>query len=79
MKKITVRIRDDDYAWLISRAQEILDKFAQAGKPLSFTPEELIRVSLQDRALRTIGQALYTGRKEADALLSKEGANNGNT
>lgn len=71
MKHITVRVRDDDYAWLISRAQEILDKFAQAGKPLSFTPEELIRVSLQDRALRTIGQALYTGRKEANTLLSK--------
>ena len=79
MKHITVRVRDEDYAWLINSAQEILDKFAQAGKPLSFTPEELIRVSLQDRALRTIGQALYTDRKEADTLLSKEGANNGNT
>ena len=71
MKHIAVRVRDEDYAWLISRAQEILDKFAQAGKQLSFTPEELIRVSLQDRALSTIGQALYAGRKEADALLSK--------
>lgn len=71
MKHITVRVRDEDYAWLISSAQEILDKFAQAGKPLSFTPEELIRVSLQDRALRTIGQALYAGRNEADTLLSK--------
>lgn len=71
MKHIAVRVRDEDYAWLISRAQEILDKFAQAGSPLNFTPEELIRVSLQDRALRTIGQALYAGRKEADTLLSK--------
>lgn len=71
MKHITVRVRDEDYAWLISSAQEILDKFAQAGKPLSFTLEELIRVSLQDRALRTIGQALYAGRNEADTLLSK--------
>lgn len=71
MKHIAVRVRDEDYAWLISRAQENLDKFAQAGKPLSFTPEELIRVSLQDRALSTIGQALYAGRKEADTLLSK--------
>lgn len=71
MKHITVRVRDEDYAWLISRAQEILDKFAQAGEPLSFTPEELIRVHLQDRALSTIGQALYTDIKAADTLLSK--------
>lgn len=71
MKHITVRVRDEDYAWLISRAQEILDKFAQAGKPLSFTPEELIRVSLQDRALRTIGQALYAGIEEAERKSKK--------
>lgn len=71
MKEITIKIRDDDYEWMLSRAQEILDKFAQAGVPLSFTPEELIQVSLQDRAIRTIGQALYAGRKEADTLLSK--------
>ena len=71
MKEITVKISDDDYEWMLSRAQEILDKFAQAGVPLSFTPEELIQVSLQDRAIRTIGQALYAGRNEADTLLSK--------
>lgn len=71
MKEITIKIRGDDYEWMLTRAQAILDKFAQAGSPLNFTPEELIRVSLQDRAIRTIGQALYAGRKEADTLLSK--------
>lgn len=71
MKEITVKIRDDDYEWMLSRTQEILDKFAQAGKPLSFTPEELIRKCLQDESHRTIGRALFSGIKEADTLLGK--------
>lgn len=71
MKEITVRIRDDDYAWLISRAQEILDKFAQAGKPLNFTPEELIQRVLQDGSLRTIGRALLIGIREAERKCKK--------
>lgn len=71
MKEITVKIRDDDYEWLLSRAQEIIEKFSQGGMPLSFTAEELIQKSLHDRALRSIGRALYYGRKEADILLRK--------
>lgn len=71
MKEITVKIRDNDYEWMLSRAQEILDKFAQAGVPLSFSPEELIQKSLQDGSHRTIGRALFSGIKEADTLLGK--------
>lgn len=71
MKEITVRIRDDDYEWMLSRAQEILDKFAQAGSPLSFTPEELIQRALQDGSRRTIGEALYSGIEEAERMCEK--------
>lgn len=71
MKEITVKIRDDDYEWMLTRAREILNKFAQAGTPLSFTPEELIQRALQERALRTIGEALYSGIEEAERKCKK--------
>lgn len=71
MKEITIKIRDGDYEWMLTRAQAILDKFAQAGSPLNFTPEELIRRALQERALRTIGEALYSGIEEAERKCKK--------
>ena len=71
MKEITVKIKDDDYEWMLSRAQKIIDKFAQAGSPLSFTPEELIQRSLQDGSPRTIGRALLIGIKEAERMCNK--------
>ena len=71
MKEITVKIRDDDYEWMLTRAQAILDKFAQTGSPLNFTPEELIQRALQDGSLRTIGRELLIGIREAERKCKK--------
>ncbi|WP_303838641.1 hypothetical protein [Ruminococcus flavefaciens] len=71
MKNITVKIRDEDYCWFLTRAQEILNKFAQAGKPMSLTPEEILRISLQDRALRAIGDGISAGFAEAESLIKR--------
>lgn len=71
MKEITIKIRDGDYEWMLTRAQAILDKFAQAGSPLNFTPEELIQRALQDGSLRTIGRALLIGIRESERKCKK--------